>query len=88
VPGELLADTASPWLAAHTAWSCVWEASNVDIAFQKGSAVVAFLAARKKKRCANISSTCCAHKGRARAGWHGATTPIKGKKNGRAHLRL
>jgi hypothetical protein len=74
--GDLLADTASLWLAVHTVRSCVWEASNVDVAFQMGPAVAAFLAKKKDARMSR--QHCCAHKGRA---CQLATTPIKGRKD-------
>jgi hypothetical protein len=67
----------------------VWEASNVDIAFQKGPAVVPFPAARRKKKMReHLVNMLCAQRPCVLAAIHGATTPIKGKKNRRAHLRL
>lgn len=71
------ADLVSPRrLTAHTARSCVLEASSVDVACQEVPAVAAF-SPQEKKKDVHMSSTSLLRTKAVR----GAITPIKGRKN-------
>lgn len=82
------ADIVSPRLTAHTARSCMREASSVDVACQEVPVAAAFSPQEreKKKKDAHISSTSLLRTKAVR----GATTPIKGRKSkgAGAHLGL
>jgi hypothetical protein len=70
------ADIVSPRLTAHTARSCVLEASSVDVACQEVPAVAAF-SPQEKKKDVHMSSTSLLRTKAVR----GAITPIKGREN-------